>query len=188
MARATMKADDALEELNERFRRAGFGYRFEQGKLIRIDSETTHQQVMRPALQLLADPRFKGADDEFRAAHDHFKAGENKDCAVDALNALESTIKIICDLKKWTYEPGSRISDLLKVLRRENFFPEFADQSFEQLVATLKSGLPSLRNETGGHGQGAKPVEVPDYVASYALNLAASKIRFLIEAFQASAK
>jgi len=183
-----MLASAAIDELNERFKRAGFGYRYEQGKIIRIDNEATHQQIMRPALQLLADPRFKGADDEFRAAHDHFKACEYKDCAVDALNALESTIKTICDLKKWTYESGARISDLLKVLRREGLFPEFADQSFEQLVATLKSGLPSLRNETGGHGQGATPVEVPEYVASYALNLAASKIKFLIEAFQASTK
>jgi hypothetical protein len=65
-------------------------------------------------------------------------------------------------------------------------FPEFADQSFEQLVATLKSGLPNLRNEAGAHGQGAKPINVPEYVATYALNLAAAKIRFLIEAFKAS--
>jgi HEPN domain-containing protein len=185
MREITITADDAVDELNERFRRAGFGYRYEDGKIYRIDNEFTHQQITRPALQLLADPRFKGADDEFRAAHDHFKAGEYKDCAVDALNALESTMKTICDLKKWAYPKGARSSDLLKVLRNKGLFPEFADQSFDQLIATLKSGLPSLRNETGGHGQGATPVNVPEYVASYALNLAASKIRFLIEALKA---
>jgi len=186
MAGITIQADEAVGELNERFRRAGFGYRYENGKIFRIDNELTHQEITRPALQLLTDPRFKGADEEFRAAHDHYKAGEYKDCAVDALNALESTMKVICDLKGWSYAQGARSSDLLKVLRREGLFPEFADQSFDQLVATLKSGLPTLRNETGGHGQGATPVVVPIYVASYALNLAASKIRFLIEAFQAS--
>jgi len=74
----------------------------------------------------------------------------------------------------------------LKVLRSKGLFPEFADQSFDQLVATLKSGLPSLRNETGGHGQGAMPIVIPEYVTSYALNLAAAKIRFLIEAFKSS--
>jgi HEPN domain-containing protein len=146
----------------------------------------TIERITLPALQLLADPRFKGADQEFRAAHDHYKAGEYKDCAVDALNALESTMKVICDQKKWAYQKGARATDLLKVLRREQLFPEFADQSFEQLIATLKSGLPTVRNETGGHGQGAKPVAVPEYVASYALNLAATKIRFLVEAFKAS--
>lgn len=187
MAHISIPAEQAVEELNERFRRAGFGYRFEDGQIYRIDNELTHQEITRPALQLLADPRFKGADEEFRAAHDHYKAGEYKDCAVDALNALESTMKTICDLKQWTYLQGARSTDLLKILRREKLFPEFADQSFDQLVATLKSGLPSLRNETGGHGQGAEPVAVPEYVASYALNLAASKIRLLIEAFKASA-
>jgi hypothetical protein len=187
MAKISIPAEEAVAELNERFRRAGFGYRYEDGKIYRIDNELTHQEITRPALRLLADPRFKGADEEFRAAHGHYKAGEYKDCAVDALNALESTMKTICDLKQWTYEKGARSSDLLKVLRREKLFPEFADQSFDQLLATLKSGLPSLRNETGGHGQGAAPVAVPEYVASYALNLAASKIRFLIEAFKASA-
>jgi HEPN domain-containing protein len=176
---------DAVEELNERFRRAGFGYRFERGQIVRIDSEYLHQQVTIPALQLLSDPRFKGADEEFRAAHDHYKAGEYRDCAVDALNALESTMKAICDAKGWKYEKGARASDLLKVLRGNGLFPDFADQSFEQLVATLKSGLPAVRNQTGGHGQGAQPVDVPEYVATYALNLAAAKIRLLYEAFAA---
>jgi hypothetical protein len=186
MAGITIAATDAVAELNERFRRAGFGYRYENGRIFRIDNELTHREIIRPALQLLADPRFEGADEEFRAAHDHYKAGEYKDCAVDALNALESTMKVICDLKGWSYPQGARSSDFLKVLRREGLFPEFADQSFDQLLATLKSGLPTLRNETGGHGQAAAPVNVPEYVASYAFNLAAAKIRFLIEAFKAS--
>lgn len=97
-------------------------------------------------------------------------------------------MKTICDLKNWSYPKGARSSDLLKILRREGLFAEFAEQSFDQLVATLKSGLPSLRNETGGHGQGANLVMVPEYVATYALNLAASKIRFLIEAVKVSSK
>lgn len=186
MARIAIPAKDAIEELNERFRRAGFGYRYEKGAIIRIDSEFTHQEATRPALMLLSDPRFAGAEEEFRAAHAHYKAGEYKDCAVDALNALESTMKAICDEKKWEYSKGARASDLIKVLRRENLFPEFADLSFEQLFSTLKSGLPALRNEAGGHGQGPTPVEVPQYVAAYGLNLAASKIVFLVEAFKQS--
>jgi hypothetical protein len=97
---------EAIEELNERFRRAGFGYRLERGKIVRVDSEFMHQEVTLPALTLLSDSRFAGADQEFRNAHDHLKAGEFKDCAVDALNALESTMKAICDAKGWKYEKG----------------------------------------------------------------------------------
>lgn len=186
MSEITISARDAVAELNERFRRAGFGYRYEDGKIMRIDNEFMYQEATRPALMLLHDERFSGANEEFRAAHDHFKAGEYKDCAVDALNALESTMKAICDAKKWPYPKGSRATDLLKILRRESMFPEFADQSFDQLLATLKSGLPALRNDAGGHGQGATPIEIPDYIAAYALNLAGSKIRMLVEAFRAS--
>jgi HEPN domain len=155
---------------------------------MRIDSELLHQEATLPALALLSDPRFAGADQEFRAAHDHLKAGEYKDCVVDANNALESTMKAICDARDWQYDKGARASDLAKVLRREGLFPEFAEQSFDQLIATLKSGLPTVRNTSGGHGQGAKPVDTPDYVAQYALNLAACKIRLLYEAFAASEK
>jgi hypothetical protein len=184
----TIGAQDAVGEVNERFRRAGFGYRYEDGQIIRIDNELLHKEVTLPALALLSDPRFAGANEEFRAAYDHLKAGEFRDCAVDALNALESTIKAICDAKGWEYAKGSRSSDLIKILKSNGLFPDFADQSFDQLIATLKSGLPVLRNETGAHGQRAKPVEVPIYVAVYALNLAGSKIRFLCEAFKASEK
>jgi hypothetical protein len=111
-AKITIPASKAIEEVNERFRRAGFGYRYAGRKIIRVDSELVHQEVTLPALQLLSDPRFKGADDEFRAAHDHYKAGEYKDCAVDALNALESTMKIVRDLKGWAFQHGARSSDL----------------------------------------------------------------------------
>lgn len=156
MERISISAADAVTELNERFKRAGFGYRYESEKIFRIDTELTHQEITKPALHLLSDERFKGANEEFLAAHAHFKAGEYKDCAVDALNSLEITMKIICEIKGWAYPDGARASDLGKVLRREGLFPEYLDQSFEQLVATLKSGLPVLRNKTGAHGQGGR--------------------------------
>jgi hypothetical protein len=182
----TIPADEAVLELNERFRRAGFGYRYERGNMIRLDSEFMHEEATVPAIMLLSDPRLAGADQEFRAAHDHFKAGEFKDCGIDALNALESTMKAICDAKGWQYPKGARATDLVGILRREGLFPEFVNQSFDQLIATLKSGLPVVRNNTGGHGQGAIPVATPEYVAAYALHLAASKIQLLYAAFKAS--
>ena len=97
-------------------------------------------------------------------------------------------MKVICDSKGWPYPTGARATDLLKIIRANGLLPDYLDQSFDQLVATLKSGLPVVRNETGGHGQGAKPVDVPQYIAEYALNLAASKIRLLCEAFNATEK
>lgn len=101
-----------------------------------------------------------------------------------AANALESTLKSIFDEKKWTYNKGSRISDLVKIAKNNNLFPDYLDNSFDQLCATLQSGLPKIRDNDASHGQGAKAKIVPDYVAAYAIHLAASKIVFLVGASQ----
>jgi hypothetical protein len=147
--------DDAIRELNFRLREAGVGYQFESGEIVRVDSQLVHSEVVKPALQLLADPRFKGAQEEFFAAHAHYRAGEHKDAVADALNAFESTLKVICGEKKWPYQKGARATDLLKVVRSNGLLPDYLDTSFDQLAGTLASGLPKVRNEAGGHGQGA---------------------------------
>ena len=178
-------ASDAIQELNERFRRACVGYRFENGKIIHINSELIHSEVVKPALQYLHSPGFEGPCDEFMSAYAHYREGQMKDAITDANNAFESTLKTICDQRCWQYSQGSRSSDLLKIVRDNGLLPNYLDNSFDQLLATLKSGLPKVRNEEGAHGQGATPREAPDYVAAYALHLSAAKILFLIEAHRA---
>ncbi|MCY4383695.1 MAG: hypothetical protein OXE44_11165 [Nitrospinae bacterium] len=182
----TQIPDDAIKELNFRFRDARLGYQYENGQIVRIDNQLIHAEVTKPALQLLSDPRFKGAEEEFLKAHEHYRTREYEDCISNALKAFESTLKAICDLNSWEYSPGHRASDLLKVIRREKLLPDYLDTSFDQLYGTLHSGLPKVRNEAGGHGQGAVPRQTPDYIAAYALHLAASKIVLLLRAFQAT--
>ena len=175
-------AASAIEELNERFRRAGVGYRFEEGQILRIDSELVHNEVVRPALWYLNHAGFEGPRDEFLRAHGHYRAGETKDAITDANNAFESTLKVICDKRGWEYPAGATASQLVKVVKQNGLLSEYLERSFEQLAATLQSGLPKVRAEEGAHGQGGKPRQTPDYVASYALHLAAAKILFLAEA------
>ena len=178
-------ATDAITELNERFRRAGVGYQFEDGVIIRIDSELIHSEVVQPALRYLHERGFEGPRDEFLRAHGHYRSGEIKVAITDANNAFESVLKAICDQRHWQYPPGARASDLLKVVRQQGLLPSYLDNSFDQLAATLKSGLPKVRGEEGAHGQGATPSKTPDYVAAYALHLAAAKILFLVDAHKA---
>ena len=180
--RITVTADKAIEELNERFRRAGVGYRFEDGQIIRIDSELIHSEVVKPALRYLHQRGFEGPHEEFMKAHTHFRDGKMKDAVTNANNAFESTLKTICKQRKWQYPQGATASNLLKIVRENGLLPNYLDNSFDQLAATLKSGLPQVRNEQGGHGQGPTPRETPEYVAAYALHLAAAKILFLCEA------
>ncbi len=178
----TLSASDAIKDINERFRRAGVGYRYESGRIVRVDSELLHAEVVRPVLQFLNQKGFAGPRDEFLSAYDHFRAGENRDVITDANNAFESTLKAICEQRRWSYSPRARASDLLKVVRSKGLLPTYLDNSFDQLAATLKSGLPEVRNNQGAHGQGPTPKETPDYVAAYAIHLAATNILFLAEA------
>lgn len=43
------------------------------------------------------------------------------------------------------------------------------------------SEAPTIRNKNSAHGQGPEPKEVPQYLASFAINQAASSILFLIQ-------
>ena len=64
-------AGDAIDELNERLRRAGVGYQFEDGRIFRVDSEWIHSEVVRPALRYLHQKGFEGPREEFLKAHGH---------------------------------------------------------------------------------------------------------------------
>jgi hypothetical protein len=48
----------------------------------------------------------------------------------------------------------------------------------------LKTGLPGVRNPTGGHGQAPKAQPVPEYVAAFALHMTATNIVFAVEAYR----
>ena len=178
-------ASDAIKELNERFRRAGVGYRFEGESIFRIDSEMIHSEIVKPALKYLSEPGFEGPRDEFLNAHAHYRAREMKDAIIDANNAFESTLRAVCDRRRWKYNHGAPVSALLKILRDNGLLPDYLDNSFDQLIATLHTGLPQVRNSEGGHGQGPTPRQTPDYVAGYALHLMAANILFIVEAHKA---
>ncbi len=141
-----------------------------------------HAEAVVAALTLLSKPGFEGPQREFLGAHEHYRAGRYKEATTEAAKAFESTMKAICELKGWSYQPGARASDLLKVLRANRLWPDYLDASFDQLVATLSSGLPRVRNEDAAHGQGGVPRAVPGYVAAYALHLADSKMVLMAEA------
>lgn len=87
--------DEAIEELNFRFKESGVGYRYEDGKIIRVDSTYTHSEIVKPVLTLLHNSKFKGANEEYLKAHEHYRHGRNKECLTECLKAFESTIKII---------------------------------------------------------------------------------------------
>ena len=181
--------DDAMDELNHRFRQHAIGYQFQGGKIISVESQYLHTETVEPAIQLLHDAHFAGPLQEFMQAHEHYRKGENTQAIANAQYAFESTMKAICDRRGWSYGTArATAKNLLDVLFSNSLIPTQMQSHFTALRSTLESGLPSVRNQPGqgGHGQGSDVIEVPDHVAAYGLHLAATNIVFLIEAHNAT--
>lgn len=181
----SQEPDDAIAELNARFREHRLGYQYVNGQIVRVDSELLYNEVTIPALVLLHEEGFEGPLDEFMNAHEHYRKGEAKDANVDALNALESTLKAICDARKWRYPAGANGAGLVKIVIQHGLIPPELQSHFDHLIEAMKTGLPPVRHNYGGHGQGAERKSVPDHLAGYALHLMAANIVLLIEAHKA---
>lgn len=178
--------EELVDELNSRFREAGVGYQFESGEIVRVDSKLVHAEVVKPALALLLAEGFEGADAEFRNAFEHYRHGRHKEALVDALKSFESTMKTICKRKKWEHPEGATASKLIATIFEKGLIHQSLQTHFSGLRQTLEAGVPTVRNKLGGHGQGEAPVEVPGYLAAYALHLTATNLVMLLEAFKAS--
>jgi hypothetical protein len=77
-------ADEAIDEINNRFREHGAGFQYTDGEIIRIDSELIHAEVVKPALGLLRGEEYAGAQDEFLRAHEHYRHGSHKEALAEA--------------------------------------------------------------------------------------------------------
>jgi hypothetical protein len=177
--------DEAIAELNARFREHGIGYQFESGEIIRVDSQLIHAQVVKPALALLTATEYAGANAEFLKAFEHYRKGDTKECLNECLKAFESTMKAICTKRKWAFKPTDAAKELIDVCLKNDLIPPLIQSHVGSVRAALESGIPTVRNRLSGHGQGAKVVDVPPHYASYMLHLTATTIQFLVESEKA---
>ncbi|MCB9763909.1 MAG: hypothetical protein H6739_29330 [Alphaproteobacteria bacterium] len=176
-----------VEELNQRFRWHGVGYKFEQEKIIRIDSEFLHREVVKPALAILHNPEFAGPNAEFLKAHEHYRHGRNQESLVEAGKALESTFKVIFDRRGWPYDPRrTTLSGFVDTAYDKGLIPEDVKNQFGGLRTILQNAL-ILRNRRAAHGGGAGRPPIPGHVVTVNLNLTASLIVFLVECDRAMA-
>jgi hypothetical protein len=179
------QCEDAIQELNYRLREHSLGYQFEEGMIIRVDSQYIHAEVVKPTLLLLHDIEFDGASEEFLQAHEHYRAKRYAEAIVGALKAFESTMKGICDARNWKYADNVTAKGLIDLIFSKELIPPLLSSQFSGLRSVLESGLPTVRNKQGGHGQGKDSFPIPSHMAAYALHLAASNIVMLLEAHKA---
>lgn len=172
--------DNAIAELNSRFKEHGVGYQYEQGDIIRVDSQIVHSEVVKPALRLLNESKFSGAEQEFLNAYEHYRHGKHKEALNDALKSFESTLKAICDKRGWQFNPNDTSKRLIEICYQHNLIPAFWQQQMSALRSLLEGGVPTGRNKLSGHGQGTIPTVVPEHIVAYVLHMAAASIVFLV--------
>jgi len=174
-------SEQAIHELNERFKEAGIGYAFENNEIIRVDSTFIHNEITKPTIALIWDSKFSGANDEYMKAHEHYRNGRNKECLNECLKAIESTLKTICKIKNWQYAETDTARKLIQICFTNNLVPTYTQNQFTSLKNLIESGVPTIRNKQGGHGQGQNIINVDDKLTQYALNLTGTNIIFLIK-------
>jgi hypothetical protein len=181
LSQRQMNEDDAILEFNERLKLHAVGYQYEAGELFRVDSTYIHSEVVKPTLALLHNKKFAGANEEYLKAHEHYRHGRNKECLTDCLKAFESTMKIICKAKGWIFNNTDTAKPLVNVILTNNLIPSYMQSQISSFRSLLESGVPTIRNKVGGHGQGATPTTADDETTRYALNLTGSNLIYLIE-------
>jgi hypothetical protein len=179
---ANEEADEALAEINGRFLEHGVGFRYEYDQIIRVDSEIVHAEVVKPALVLLHNAKFKGAEAEFHLAFEHYRHGRAKEALTECLKSLESTMKSIAAARKWGYPANATAQPLIALMFEKQLIPAFWATHFSGVRAMLESGVPTVRNRQAGHGQGVEVVEVPPHLVAFALHQTAAAIVFLVSA------
>lgn len=177
---SSQEPDDAISELNYRFKESGIGYQFESDELIRVDSQYVHSEVVKPVLNLLGkNKKYAGANDEFLSAHEHYRHKRYKECLNDCLKSFESLMKAIHEKHSWPYNQNDTAKKLINSCLANGLVPEYLQNQFSSVRTLLESGIPTVRNKEGGHGQGSEVTAVPEHLASYTLHLTATNLLFL---------
>ena len=173
--------DEAITKLNDRFKEHNIGFCYTGGQIIRVDSTVSHIEITQPTITLLQNKKFKNANEEYLQAQDHYRHGRNKECLNECLKAFESVMKIICTEKRWAYNTTDSSKKLIQVCFENDLIPAYLQTQFASLKSLFESGIPTIRNKVGGHGQGVNATKADDELTRYALNLTGANIIFLVE-------
>lgn len=142
-------------ELNERLKQAGMPLHYHNGYLQITQDEQLQGQVEEPFWRLVKDAQWKNVSIDMAEAIDRRDTG-GRDPSFYAAKALESTIKIICELKKWTTGNEKGVSDFLNHLESKVngvFIESWERQSMQRFYSDVRNDL--------GHGPGSQ--DMPNF-------------------------
>lgn len=163
-----------VDELNTRFRQAGYPLHYHNGFIQFSDNDLAQAEIEAPFWQLLSEPKWKNVDTDMKEALD-LRDTDGRDPAFFAARALESTIKIISKDKNWTRgnEKGAH-----------NYIDNIAAKSNAFITRweadILKAFFTEVRNPLG-HGPGNEPMpELTKQQTQWAIEFTMSWIKSLI--------
>ncbi|MBW7732821.1 STM4504/CBY_0614 family protein [Enterobacter hormaechei] len=172
-----------VDKINFRLQSHGIGYRIEEGNLIRIDTEYTHNQIIKPSIATLGSfKKYQSAFDQFILAFDHFKANKLEESIVSACKAYESTLKIILKDNKIQLSGNETISQLVPKLFTLDGIPAFLQDGNLKLSGMLQAYIGTIRNKIAAHGSD-EPRNIDIELVNFMLNMTGSNILFLTRIF-----
>ena len=143
-------------------------------KVVLREDQVLHAEAVAPAIQLLGDRGFASANQEFLSGLEDYRKGRYGDCITKCGSAFESTMKLICTRRNWTYEQTDTASALLRVVLEKSGMEPYFEQPL-MVIATIRNRLSS------SHGAGAEPRRLPAHRARYVINATAAAILLLVE-------
>lgn len=163
-----------VEELNERFRRAGAPLSYHNGFIQFATDQLVEHQVSKPFWNLVSDPKWANVDIDMKEALDQRDNG-GKDPAFYASKALESAIKIISTEKRWTRGTEKGAAQYVdNLMKKEHGFLEVWEGEM------VKDYFGKVRNAVG-HGPGDQPMPTLSLPQTdWAIETAMSWIRTMI--------
>lgn len=164
-----------VEELNERFRRAGAPLTYHNGFIQVSMDEVIEKNIAKPFWEIVSSPEWVNVDLDMKEALDR-RDSNDKDPAIFAAKALESAIKIVSTTKGWTRgnENGaSNYIDNLVSKANGSFLEPWEGEMLRDYFRKVRNSL--------GHGPGSEPMpmlSIPQ--TDWAIETAMSWIRTLI--------
>jgi len=145
-------------------------------RVVRVDEEIAHREAVMPALSVLGDPAYAGADDEFRRALQDYRAGDYADCLGKCGSAFESVLKVLCQKNNITIRSGQGTAGhLIPPVLAKSTLDAGTFQEPLTLVARMRNRLSS------SHGGGSTVRSVDQHIAQYALTATAAAIVLLVQ-------
>lgn len=177
-----MLLDRGVAELNCRFYQHGLGFRFDAAAqmLVLVDSDVLYAEAIEPAFELLSRRGYQAAENSLRRAFTRLREGNLEEAIVAAGQALDGVLKHVVAEENLT--PKSNLARDLVAAVCPVLFGKGTAHGYVDSVRTLLERTQTVRNQNAAHGAGPEGRDVPDYIASFALNATATAIMVLLRA------